>query len=123
MPTRRHFELASLTLLSGLWGCATPPAAPVPRPTVLDRRATTEVAPPPQMAELLVSAIGLVGVPYRLGGNTMENGFDCSGFTRHLFQAHLGVTLPRRSQDQATARNFVDERRRTRHSDRSRARR
>ena len=108
MPTRRQFELVSLTLLSGLWGCATPPAAPLPRSTVLDRRTTAEAAPPASMAGLLVSAIGLVGVPYRLGGNDIENGFDCSGFTRHLFLTHLGVTLPRRSQDQAIAPNFVD---------------
>jgi cell wall-associated NlpC family hydrolase len=107
MLTRRAFEFAALTLLSGLWGCAAAPTAPPPRPTALDRRFSAEVAPPPQMAELLVSAIGLVGVPYRLGGNTMENGFDCSGFTRHLFQTHLGVTLPRRSQDQAGATQFV----------------
>ena len=108
MPTRRAFELAALTLLGSLCGCATPPSAPPPRPTALDRRTTTEVPPPPQVAGLLVSAIGLVGVPYRLGGDTMENGFDCSGFTRHLFQVHLGVTLPRRSQDQASAAPFVD---------------
>ena len=108
MPTRRVFEFAALSLLGGLWGCATPPSVPAPRPSALDRRTTAEVAPPAPVAGLLVSAIGLVGVPYRLGGNTMENGFDCSGFTRHLFQAHLGVTLPRLSQDQAKAPNFVD---------------
>jgi cell wall-associated NlpC family hydrolase len=108
MPTRRALDLALLASLTSLWACGTSPKAPAPRPSALDRRATAEVAPHPQVAELLVSAIGLVGVPYRLGGNTMENGFDCSGFTRHLFQTHLGVTLPRRSPDQATAPNFVD---------------
>ena len=107
MLTRRAFEASSLAALLGLWGCATTEKPPAPR-TALDRRASAEVAPQPQMAELLVSAIGLVGVPYRLGGNTMENGFDCSGFTRHLFQTHLGVTLPRRSQDQAGAAQFFD---------------
>jgi len=60
------------------------------------------------MAELLLSAIGLVGVPYRLGGNDVDNGFDCSGFTRHLYQTHLGIMLPRRSQEQAEADGFVD---------------
>ena len=107
MITRRAVQASSLAALLGLWGCATTEKPPSPH-TALDRRATVEVAPQPQMAELLVSAIGLVGVPYRLGGNTMENGFDCSGFTRHLFQTHLGVTLPRRSQDQASAARFVD---------------
>jgi cell wall-associated NlpC family hydrolase len=108
MSSRRTLNLAALALLTGVGGCATAPSAPPPRRTSLDRRTTAEVAPPPQMAELLVSAIGLVGVPYRFGGNNTENGFDCSGFTRHLFQTHLGVTLPRRSHEQASAPNFVD---------------
>jgi cell wall-associated NlpC family hydrolase len=104
MPTRRAVHLATLALFGALGGCAT---APTPR-TPLDRRTTPEVAPHPQVAELLVSAIGLVGVPYRFGGNDVENGFDCSGFTRHLFQTHLGITLPRRSHEQAGAARFVD---------------
>ena len=107
MLTRRAVASAPLAVLTGLWGCAAPVSAPRQR-TALDRRTTAEVAPHPHLGELLVSAIGLVGVPYRLGGNTVENGFDCSGFTRHLFQMHLGVTLPRRSQDQASAARFVE---------------
>jgi cell wall-associated NlpC family hydrolase len=106
MPTRRALDLAALALLSSLWGCATPPAR-TPR-TPFERRTTVETAPDSRVAGLLVSAIGLVGVPYRFGGNDTENGFDCSGFTRHLFQTHLGVTLPRRSQEQAVAASFVD---------------
>jgi cell wall-associated NlpC family hydrolase len=107
MFSRRAFQAAGFALLATLWGCATPEKPTGPR-TVFDRRATAEAPPHPQVVELLVSAIGLVGVPYRLGGNDIDNGFDCSGFTRHLFQAHLGVTLPRRSQDQAGAARFVD---------------
>ncbi len=107
MSTRRTFQAATLTALVGLGACATTDKPPPPR-TAFDRRTSTETAPHPQVAELLVSAIGLVGVPYRLGGNDMENGFDCSGFTRHLFQTHLGVTLPRRSHEQAGAARFVD---------------
>jgi cell wall-associated NlpC family hydrolase len=97
---------AALGLLLGLLGCASPVERAAPSP--LERRSTVEVAPHPRMADLLVSAIGLVGVPYRLGGNTVDNGFDCSGFTRHLFQAHLGMALPRRSHEQAGASGFVD---------------
>lgn len=107
MPTRRALQASGFALLANLLGCATTDKPAAPR-TALDRRTTAEVAPHPQVAELLVSAIGLVGVPYRLGGNDIDNGFDCSGFTRHLFQTHLGVTLPRRSQEQASAASFVD---------------
>jgi cell wall-associated NlpC family hydrolase len=107
MPTRRALQATGFALLASLWGCATTDKPAAPR-TAFDRRTTAEVAPHPQVAGLLVSAIGLVGVPYRLGGNDIDNGFDCSGFTRHLFQTHLGVTLPRRSQEQASAAPFVD---------------
>ena len=102
----RALPVLALALLAGLLGCATPVERGAPSP--LERRSTTEVAPHPRVADLLVSAIGLVGVRYRLGGNDIDNGFDCSGFTRHLFQAHLGVALPRRSHEQAAAAGFVD---------------
>ena len=102
----RSRTLGCLGLITGLGACATAPDRAPPSP--FERRGTAEAAPHPRMADLLLSAIGLVGVPYRLGGNDVENGFDCSGFTRHLYQAHLDVTLPRRSQEQALALGFVD---------------
>lgn len=60
------------------------------------------------MAEMVVAAMNFVGVPYRLGGDDAETGFDCSGFTRHLFQLNLGLALPRRSHEQALAQGLVD---------------
>ena len=104
MSPRPVLGAALLGLSLGLFGCAAPIERPTASPAV--RRTSPEVAPHPRMADLLLSAIGLVGVPYRLGGNTVDNGFDCSGFTRHLFQAHLGVALPRRSHEQAGAAGF-----------------
>jgi cell wall-associated NlpC family hydrolase len=106
MPLRPAVLVALLAVSLGLVGCAAPEGRA--SSGALERRSTPEVAPHPRVADLLVSAIGLVGVPYRLGGNTVDNGFDCSGFTRHLFQAHLDVTLPRRSHEQAGAAGFVD---------------
>ena len=53
--------------------------------------------------DLVLSAMNFLGVPYRRGGKTAAEGFDCSGFTRHVFEASIGLVLPRRSQEQARA--------------------
>ncbi len=52
---------------------------------------------------LLDSAMNFLGVRYKLGGNTAESGFDCSGFTRYVFEASLGRVLPHRADEQANA--------------------
>jgi cell wall-associated NlpC family hydrolase len=52
-------------------------------------------------SDLVMSAINFLGVPYRRGGNSAEQGFDCSGFTRHVFENSLGLVLPRRADQQA----------------------
>jgi peptidoglycan DL-endopeptidase LytE len=48
----------------------------------------------------------LLGTPYVWGGSTPA-GFDCSGFTKYVFQ-ELGVTLPRVSADQSTQGQAID---------------
>lgn len=45
--------------------------------------------------DLLLSAMGLIGVKYKWGGNTPESGLDCSGFVRYVFQNSLNIVLPR----------------------------
>ncbi len=54
-------------------------------------------------SELVVSAMGFLGVPYKWGGNSFEQGFDCSGFVKALFEQSTGFILPRRSAEQAAA--------------------
>jgi len=49
--------------------------------------------------DLVVYALGLVGVEYRYGGEEPGSGLDCSGLVRHVFQQVVGVTLPRTSQE------------------------
>lgn len=59
-------------------------------------------------ADLVSAAIGLMGAPYLRGGNSVDTGFDCSGFTRHVFEISLGLVLPRTSREQARANGFLD---------------
>ncbi len=54
-------------------------------------------------SDLVMSAMNFLGVPYKRGGNTEETGFDCSGFTRHIFENSVGLVLPRRADEQANS--------------------
>lgn len=54
-------------------------------------------------SDMVLAAMNFLGVPYRRGGDSADTGFDCSGFTRHIFQMSLGLVLPRRADDQASA--------------------
>ena len=52
--------------------------------------------------EMVLTAMNFLGVRYVRGGNTAEQGFDCSGFTRYVFENSLGLVLPRRADEQAS---------------------
>ena len=51
--------------------------------------------------DLVIKGLEFVGVPYRRGGNTVESGLDCSGFTRLVFLDSNGIDLPRTAAEQA----------------------
>ena len=54
-------------------------------------------------SDLVMHAMDFLGVPYKRGGNSEETGFDCSGFTRHIFENSIGLVLPRRADEQASS--------------------
>jgi cell wall-associated NlpC family hydrolase len=60
-------------------------------------------------SNLVVTAMGSLGVPYVRGGNSVETGFDCSGFVRAMYQQTIGLVLPRRANEQAAATQTIDQ--------------
>ena len=60
-------------------------------------------------SDLVVTAMGFLGVPYRRGGNSAETGFDCSGFVRAMYETTIGLALPRRANEQAAATQTIDK--------------
>ena len=60
-------------------------------------------------SDLVITAMGFLGVPYRRGGNSAETGFDCSGLVRTIYGQTIGLMLPRRADQQAAATQSIDK--------------
>jgi cell wall-associated NlpC family hydrolase len=58
-------------------------------------------------SDLVISAMGFLGVPYRLGGTSIETGFDCSGFVKAMYEQTIGLALPRNAAQQAAATQTI----------------
>jgi len=56
--------------------------------------------------ELVKTARRFIGIPYRWGGTTAKNGFDCSGLTMVSYRLN-GLNLPRVSRSQYKAGRWV----------------
>jgi len=50
-------------------------------------------------SELAIRAMAMVGIRYKYGGNTPENGLDCSGLVRYVFKQAWGAELPRTAEE------------------------
>lgn len=61
-----------------------------------------QVAVPPAAADdMAMTALTLMGTPYKYGGSSPEVGFDCSGLVQYIYRDISAVTLPRTAAEMA----------------------
>ncbi|WP_240601758.1 C40 family peptidase [Oleiagrimonas sp. MCCC 1A03011] len=97
MYVARAAGVGALMLLAA---CASAPhRTPAVHATAPVATGIPEQPPERQAEDVLFHAIGLVGTPYRWGGNTPDSGFDCSGLVDYVFRTSAGLKLPRTSRE------------------------
>lgn len=109
MTTPKHWiSPVAIALALTMAGCATVPQSSSSQAIALPERGAFAletlkepvVAAEPQPSvgtEIVMRALGLIGKPYRFGGNAPDSGFDCSGLVRWVFDEKLASELPRSS--------------------------
>jgi cell wall-associated NlpC family hydrolase len=104
MPVKTIKSALIYALLAFLTGCSSTPDRVQngynPEFTVLEDDGTAlPTALKATANDVLFQAIGLVGTPYRYGGNSPETGFDCSGLINFVFLQSAGLKLPRSTRE------------------------
>lgn len=71
-----------------------PPQRSYPQPQESDSGPSSRLTDE-QASSIAIHALGLVGTPYRYGGNTPDGGFDCSGLIGYVYLRTVGLAPPR----------------------------
>ncbi|MFP5397145.1 MAG: C40 family peptidase [Gammaproteobacteria bacterium] len=105
-PVTAVFAAVAVVLV--LTGCA---GAPVPRAGESQPASPGAGAPHGGAPEIVLAALNFLDRPYARGGDgaahPTQGGFDCSGFTRHVYAVAAGWALPRTAHEQAHAPGLV----------------
>ncbi|MCD9086544.1 C40 family peptidase [Stenotrophomonas sp. SY1] len=96
--TRTWQLTATLLVTAALAACGHSPSKQTPS---AGNYSPVAPADPAAASSVLMRALGLVGTPYRYGGNTPESGFDCSGLVTYVYRDMLALNLPRTSRELA----------------------
>lgn len=88
-------RISLLVVAALLSACASQAPAPSPQSTVYQPISSING----NADDVLFRALGLVGTPYRYGGNTPEGGFDCSGLIGFVYRDAAGIKLPRSTRE------------------------
>lgn len=98
MPAITRAALFAVLALLGACSSQAPIPQPVytPTPVLGDAQGGAD--------DVLFRALGLVGTPYRYGGNTPEGGFDCSGLIGYVYRDAAGISLPRSTRELSAMR-------------------
>jgi cell wall-associated NlpC family hydrolase len=61
-------------------------------------------------SDVVVTAMSMLGVRYKFGGNSPDTGLDCSGLVRLAFAQTFGMTLPRSAGEMSRVGDKIDKR-------------
>ncbi|NMM07666.1 MAG: C40 family peptidase [Polaromonas sp.] len=94
VSNHRGLTAAAIALVLVLAGCSSAPSRPRGLVGVAGMNVPSRISQE-QASDVTIYAVGLVGTPYRYGGNTPDSGFDCSGLIGHVYQTRAGLAPPR----------------------------
>lgn len=104
---RLHHSLPPLALALLLGACAGTPPREARLPPSAPAPSTANLAP--ARADVVFTAFAMVGKPYRYGGESPSEGFDCSGLVFYSYR-NAGIDVPRTTRAQLDALRRTDPR-------------